>query len=65
MNRVTSAVDRLLKQHFFQPVAAQSLSLFRFLYCLLLLWKVAGDWKAALDPAHEHDVVPHATFRVA
>ncbi len=33
--------DRLLKQHFFRPAAPESLSLFRFLYCVALLWTLA------------------------
>jgi hypothetical protein len=36
-------IDRLLKQHFFQPTAPQSLSLFRILYCAALIWSLADD----------------------
>jgi hypothetical protein len=33
-------VDRLLVNHYFQPEPAQSLSLFRFLYCASLFWTI-------------------------
>src|SRR5262245_66179280 len=41
-------VDRLLKRHFFQPVDPRSLSLFRFLYCTALIWKLASEGEAHL-----------------
>jgi hypothetical protein len=37
MSKVTAYVDRLLKNNFFQPADAVSLSLFRFLYAALLI----------------------------
>jgi hypothetical protein len=40
--------DRILKKYFFQPAASQSLSLFRFLYCSLLIWRILGDSDAHL-----------------
>jgi HTTM domain len=41
-------VDRLLKRHFFQPVDPRSLSLFRFLYCTAIFWKLASEGDAHL-----------------
>jgi vitamin K-dependent gamma-carboxylase-like protein len=41
--KLAQFVDRLLRRHFFQPAAPQSLSLFRFLYCTTLAWKLACD----------------------
>lgn len=41
--------DRILKKYFFQPTASQSLSLFRFLYCVLLIWRLQGDGAAFLS----------------
>ena len=32
----------LIERHFFKPADAQSLSLFRFLYCATLVWKITG-----------------------
>lgn len=36
-------VDRLLVKHYFQPEPAQSLSLFRFLYCTSLFWTILSS----------------------
>jgi hypothetical protein len=39
-------VDKLLVNHYFQPEAAPSLSLFRFLYCASLFWTIYSSGAA-------------------
>ncbi len=41
--QVKPLIDRTLKSFFFQPADSKSLSLFRFLYCSLLIWRIARD----------------------
>jgi hypothetical protein len=42
LTKLALAFDRSLQKHFFGAAPAQSLSLFRFLYCLSIAWYVAN-----------------------